>query len=331
MTMTMTTAAERLHAILQQVNTQTVRRLSRADLQALPGLYREAVAELAEARARQLDRGHIAALQALVLRGHTLLYAPAPTHVLADWQGILLAFPAAVRRAWRGLALCTAVCAAGGVWGAYEVQRDPSSAAVLLAGGWEQNAEESFQAHGPQRTGNPVQGVFYFTNNARVALTAYALGATLGVGTLLVLVYNGVILGATLAVVRSLGTLHGLLGFILPHSGIELTAILVAAAGGMQLADGILRPGWRSRRASFMQAARQSLPLALGAASLLILAGLVEGWISPMPWPLAVKAGIGAGLDVLLAVYLSWPAPLVHPSDQGAQPKRVLPKATLSK
>ena len=267
------------------------------------------VADLAEARARNADPDRVRALESLVLRGHAMLYAPQPTPLMQGWRGILLAFPAAVRGAWRPIALATIATLAGGLWGYAEVARDPASAAVLLAGGWEHNAEESFQDNPDNHGGNPVRGVFYFTHNASVALNVFALGATAGVGTVLMLIYNGIILGATFAVVGSLHTTRGLLAFILPHSGVELTAIIIAAAAGLRLADGMLRPGWRTRREAFTLAARAALPLALGAASLLIIAGLVEGWVSPMAWPLAAKAAFGGSLDVLLAIYLGWPAP----------------------
>lgn len=95
-----------------------------------------------------------------------------------------------------------------------------------------------------------IYGAFYFTNNASVALRAYALGGTVGVGTALP-----------------------------PHGGLELFAIIAAAAGGLRMARGLLRSGWSSRRESFERAARESLSLALGAAVLLAVAGLIEGWI----------------------------------------------------
>jgi uncharacterized membrane protein SpoIIM required for sporulation len=140
-----------------------------------------------------------------------------------------------------------------------------------------------------------------------VALTAYALGATFAVGTVLILLFNGVLLGATGAVVATTGSPRVFLSFILPHAGVELAAILFAAAAGLQMGGALIRPGWRKRRDAFLFAARESLPLALGATLLLIVAGVVEGWISPKPLPIAVKAAIGGTLDVLLLVYLFLP------------------------
>lgn len=297
--------ADRLASLLRSVERSSLRKIARSDLHEFPGLYRRLVSELAEARARGLPRERLVDLEALVIRAHAVLYAPLPVRLGRSLIDLLATFPGAVRRSWRYVGLATALLAVGGAWGYLEVGRDPSSAAILLPETLQRNAEESFQPGQTPREGDPVYGVFYFTNNARAALNAFALGATFGVGTVLVLLFNGVVLGATVAVVGTLGSPRAFLSFVLPHAGVELGAILIAAAGGLRLADGLLRPGWRRRSDALLEAARESLPLALGAAALLAVAGLVEGWISPMSWPLTTKAVIGGGLDLLLVLYLS--------------------------
>jgi uncharacterized membrane protein SpoIIM required for sporulation len=277
---------------------------SRGALCHFPRLYRRVVSELAEARARGVSPRQTAELEALVLRAHAVLYAPSRRPLGSAWGELLGAFPRQVARCSRQLALATALLMVGTVFGYLEVRRDPSSATVLLPHGLRDNAEESFRESAVTRQGDPIYGAFYFTNNARVALNAYALGGTFGVGTVVVLLFNGVILGSTAAVVGTVGSPRAFWSFVLPHGGIELFAILVAAAGGLRIADGLLRPGWLRRREAFTRAARESLPLALGAAVLLALAGLVEGWISPQPWPLLAKAAIGLSLDLLVLGYL---------------------------
>jgi uncharacterized membrane protein SpoIIM required for sporulation len=277
---------------------------SPAALRSFPGLYRGLVAELAEARARGAPRHELGEMEGLVLRAHAILYAPSSVRLGRAFWELVGAFPAQVWRSGRLLALATALLITGMTFGYLEVRRDPSSAAVLLPEGLRDNAEEAFRGSSVGREGDPIHGAFYFTNNANVALRAYALGGTFGVGTVLVLLFNGVVVGSTFAVVSTVGSTAAFWSFVLPHGGVELFAILVAAAGGLELADGLLRPGWMTRREAFTRAARHSLPLALGATVLLAVAGLVEGWISPQPWPLAAKAAIGLCLDLLLAAYL---------------------------
>jgi uncharacterized membrane protein SpoIIM required for sporulation len=306
--------AEQLESFLRSVDSRSLRNVSRAELRAFPVLYRRLVSELAESRARGVPGERLADLEALIARAHAVLYAPLPIRLSRSLAELVVAFPGSVRRSWRYLAVATALLTVGTAWGYLEVSRDPASAAILLPGGSQKNAEESFQQDATPREGDPVYGVFYFTNNARVALNAYALGATFGAGTVAVLLFNGIVLGATFAVVHMVASPRAFFEFVLPHAGVELTAILVAAAGGLRMADGLVRPGWLRRRDAFARAARDSLPLALGAAALLSIAGLVEGWISPMPWPLLTKASIGIGLDVLLLVYIV----MARPSPQVA-------------
>jgi uncharacterized membrane protein SpoIIM required for sporulation len=297
-------AASELARTLEQLDARGMKKLSRAELRELPALYRNVVSDLAEARARGLPAQEARRLEALVLRGHAILYAPDPPRLGGALAELLREFPHEVRRSLRPLALAMALFLSGGVLGYAEVQRDPASAAVLLPGALGENAEESFQPSGPARDGDPLYGALYFTNNARVALNTYALGASFGVGTVLMLLFNGTVIGATIAVVAAEGSTRAFWSFVLPHGGIEIAAISFAAAGGLRIGAGMLFPGSLPRGQSLARAARASLPLALGAALVLAVAGLVEGWISPLPFSLAGKAALGIGLDLALLAYL---------------------------
>lgn len=297
-------AREDLETALRSLEARDREPPPRSALRHFPGLYRGLVAELAEARARGASRRELDEMEALMLRAHAILYAPTSLRIGRAFRELIGAFPEQVWRSGRLLALATALLVAGMAFGYLEVRRDPSSAAVLLPESLRDNAEEAFRESSVGREGDPIYGAFYFTNNATVALRAYALGATFGVGTALVLLFNGVVVGSTFAVVSTVGSTEAFWSFVLPHGGVELFAILVAAGGGLELASGLLRPGWMTRREAFTRATRRSLPLALGATALLAVAGLVEGWLSPQPWPLAAKAAIGLGLDLLLAAYL---------------------------
>jgi len=282
---------------------RSARRASSESIRHFPALYRAVVAELAERRAHAPSDPALHQLEALVLRAHGILYRPPPAQLGPALGAVLRGFPRAVRATRVHLGLATALLLVGALWGFLELLRDPSAAALLLPGSWEQNAE-AFRGGAALRPGHPAMGAFYFTNNARAALTAYALGATFGVGTALLLLFNGVILGATVATVSTAVGRATLLSFVAPHAGVELAAILIAAAAGFRMAEGMIRPGWSSRLRSFGHGAREALPLAIGSTVLLVVAGLVEGWISPQPWPLPVKLAIGGVLNLALLGYL---------------------------
>ena len=120
----------------------------------------------------------------------------------------------------------------------------------------------------------------------------------------LALLFNGIALGGTVAVVSLTRSPHALLSWLLPHAGVELTAIACAAGGGFLMAWAMIAPGFRRRRDALADAALAALPLALGASMLLIVAGATEASLAPTGWPLWAKGAIGLTLDGLMVAYL---------------------------
>ena len=276
---------------------------TRDEARGFPKLYRQAVQELADARARK--QGGLGRAEAIVGRAHGILYAPI-TESSRDWvRNLVSGFPRTVRRHLGAIGLAYALLAVGTLFGYAEVRRDPSNADVLLPPAMLTNADRFSDEQLSQARGDPVNSASYFTNNSQVAFSAFALGVTYGVGTVLALLFNGIALGGTVAVVSLTRSPHALLSWLLPHAGVELTAIACAAGGGFLMAGAMIAPGFRRRRDALADAAVAALPLALGASMLLIVAGATEASIAPMPWPLAVKGAIGLALDVLLVAYLA--------------------------
>jgi uncharacterized membrane protein SpoIIM required for sporulation len=278
------------------------RALARADLRDLPIVYRRAITALAEARARDVPIAQLARLERVLIAAHGLLYAPEPPRLGRAFAALLREIPEVVKRSGRALALAIGICALGGLWGYAVIRADPARAIALLSPELIENAR-NFKG-GPTRAGDPLYGVFYFTNNAKVALTVYALGASFGLGTVVILLYNGIVLGGTLALVLSAGASSRFFSFVLAHGGIEMLAIFIAAAAGLEMGYAMLRPGWKRRGDALRDAAHATLPMALGAALLLSVAGLVEGWISPKPLAIATKALIGGSLLGAALLYL---------------------------
>jgi uncharacterized membrane protein SpoIIM required for sporulation len=137
-----------------------------------------------------------------------------------------------------------------------------------------------------------------FTNNIQVAFLAFAGGVLFGLGTVYVLVSNGLSLGAVLGAAQFYGVAPLLWSFISPHGYLELTCIVIAGAAGLMLGSALLRPGLQLRREALARAARRAVELVVGAAPVLVVAGLIEGFVSPSEIPMVVKILIGplAGL-----------------------------------
>jgi uncharacterized membrane protein SpoIIM required for sporulation len=143
-----------------------------------------------------------------------------------------------------------------------------------------------------------------FRNNIQVAFLTFAGGVLFGIGTVYVLIENGVMLGGVLGAAQYYGVAPLLWGFISPHGYLELTCIVIAGAAGLMLADALVRPGLLLRREALAHAARRAVELVLGAAPVLVLAGVVEGNVSPSDLPVGVKLAIGPVLGAALFALL---------------------------
>jgi uncharacterized membrane protein SpoIIM required for sporulation len=146
-------------------------------------------------------------------------------------------------------------------------------------------------------------------NNARVTLLAFGLGLSLGIGTLSLLVYNGILIGAIAANFQEWGKSLPFWALILPHGVAEIFAIVLGGASGLVLADAILRPGRRRRRDALRERGLDAIRLGGVAAPLLGLAALIEGYLTPLELlPDAGKLGFAAlsALALLLWARAPW-------------------------
>jgi uncharacterized membrane protein SpoIIM required for sporulation len=146
----------------------------------------------------------------------------------------------------------------------------------------------------------PGMATLIFTNNIQVAFFAFAGGVLFALGTVYVLVTNGLLLGGVLGAAQYYGVTPLLLAFISPHGYLELTCIVIAGAAGLMMGDALLRPGLLMRREAVARAARRAVELVMGAAPVLIAAGLIEGFVSPSELPLWLKFLIGPSIGAVL-------------------------------
>jgi uncharacterized membrane protein SpoIIM required for sporulation len=143
------------------------------------------------------------------------------------------------------------------------------------------------------------------TNNVQVAFLAAAGGILAGIGTVVLLVFNGVSIGSVLGLYHAHGAGILIWTFVLPHGVIELTAIVVAGAAGLVLGRVIIAPGRRTRGRALREDGRECLALVAGAGVLLVIAGLVEGFVSPAQAPPVFKWAFAALVAVCLFSYLT--------------------------
>lgn len=153
----------------------------------------------------------------------------------------------------------------------------------------------------------PTASSAIMTNNISVSITTFAGGILGGVGTVWLEFFNGLMMGVVGTACWTHGMSLKLWSFVTPHGVLELPAIFIAGGAGLRLAQGLLFPGYLSRRASVVAAGSDAIRLFLGVIPVLIVAGLIEGFISPTELPVQLKFLMGAGLFVVFSGYMFSP------------------------
>lgn len=298
---------ERLTAILDRSQRAGLAALSAEELTNLGRLYRSATSDLAVAR-RDFG-GHRVAdyLNGLVARAHAAVYQSRSARRRGIVDFFARGFPRTFRATW-GYTLAAFLMfllpALASYWVAY---RDPVAGAALFPG-----IEDRIQDIRDKREwwkdindeGRAASASLIMTNNIRVAIIAFAGGMLLGVFTLYILAQNGLMLGIVAGAAHALGFAGNLWGFVAAHGMIELSVIFIAGGAGLQLGWSVIRPGLLTRRAALVLAARRAAQLLLGCIPLLVVAGTIEGFVSPSDLPLAAKLAVSLGTGALLYGYL---------------------------
>ena len=141
------------------------------------------------------------------------------------------------------------------------------------------------------------------TNNIQVLFLTFAGGVSGGLLTAWVLLSNGMHLGAIFGLLQVHGLAHGLAEFVVAHGVVELSVIFLAGGCGLYMGDGLLRPGLLSRKNALIQRTRLGVQAILGCVPLLVVAGLIEGFLSPSAAPWWLKAVVGLATGIALYAY----------------------------
>lgn len=282
-----------------------VRRQGSRDVDRLAELVRLVSGDLASARRDYPTSELIPYLEALLSGAHSVLYRRPGSGVSRLPFFFAVGLPQRFRMAGVYVAAAAACLLVGTATGWAAVALRPDLTGLLPPG-----YAASLGAH---QLGNPaaVSGqfgsqlsAFIIQNNVRVAALACVLGVFLGLPTVALLLINGFQLGVLAGASHAAGLDLQFWSLIVPHGVIELTVICTAAGAGLLIGHSLLRPGLLSRGAAVTAAARPAVELALGASCLLIVAGLIEGFVTPSGLPDGAKLGVGLGSGILLYCWL---------------------------
>ena len=291
-------------------------RLTPGQIDRLGALYRAAGADLAVAQRDFPGRDVTAYLNRLVSRAHAVVYREKPLAWGRLRWFVTRGFPRVYRQTWPFTFAAALMFLIPALLAGLAVRADPDAAGWLLPPEVRQLEaviqERELWTQIPIEE-RPYASSFIMRNNIQVSFIAFGLGALGGVFTLWVLVLNGLILGGITGLTGYYGLAFDLWTFVIGHGVVELSVIFMAGGAGLSLGWALLRPGLLRRRDALAQAARRSVRLVIGAVPLLVIAGLIEGFLSPaetVHW--GVKWGVGVGSGVMLYSYLMFGGKEAH-------------------
>jgi len=304
----------RLEELVQR-SSRGVAALSHDELRELGLLYRQTASDLATVREDAANKQLAVYLNQLLGRSHNLIYMGHKPKVSGIVRFYRDTYPQVFRETLSQTFLAVAIFVVMAVVGWVVAIHDPAFAYRLLG----PHMMESIEHHSMWTDSiigiKPLASSGIMTNNLAVAFTTFAFGITAGLGTLYMMVFNGLLIGVVGAATWREGMALQLWSFVAPHGVLELPAIFIAGGAGFEIARGLLFPGLLPRRESLAQAGGRASRLLLGTVPMLVVAGVIEGFFSPSHVPVAMKFSLAAVLFVLLLMYLSG---LVRPKSKTA-------------
>ncbi len=305
---------QKLEALLKIVDSKGLSGLDRSQLQELGRIYRSVSADLSRARVMNLNSDVQVYLNNLLVRAHNQVYQTKRNR----WADLLdffyREFPRLVRKhilyvtlAITIFAIPMAISYFMTIEDVHFAQLETSKGQPLLSDEmWNMIEHRQMWTDSAQHYSSTVSSLIA-TNNIRVAVLAFCLGITFGIGTSFVLCNNGLMLGTVFGVCHTYGMAGRLLSFIAPHGVLELTAIFISGGAGLLLGKSLLFPGQYKRLDALRLAAKDAGGMFGGCVPLLLVAGLIEGFISPRTdlsstAKIAVSLATGVGLLLYLFV-----------------------------
>lgn len=297
---------QKLETMLEQMRGSSVRRLSRAEVREFGELYRRAAADLAIARAETRDPKLINYLNSLVIRAHGQIYRTERTGLKMLSTFFSRDLPGAFQRNVRYMAIAFFIFAGFAVFGFVNTWLNTDFLHfVSLSGVTEQiNANDHWWKD--LNDANQIGASGIMSNNILVTMRVFALGALFGVGSIYDLAFEGARLGGVFAACYKLNPPFGneLASFVVGHGVIELSCIFFCAGAGMMIGYAIIDPGDKTRAQALKEKGIDAARIVIGCGLLLVVAGTIEGFISPSDIPPLIKVAIGLTTGILMYSYL---------------------------
>jgi uncharacterized membrane protein SpoIIM required for sporulation len=312
-----------LQTFLDQARRLSLARLPLDVFREGSALYRQTVADLAYARMCFPDHPVVRELEQLVGHAHSLLYQAGRAKSRSWTEFWRETWPMRVREAARPILLATGIFWASAILGFFLTERNPVLESFFVSPPMREAIAAKRLWTEPLARTAPTASSGIAVNNIKVALMTWGLGLTFGIGTVWLLVFNGVMLGAISAACLRAGMLLPLTEFVVAHGSLELPAIWISGGAGLLMAEAMLFPGRHSRRVELGNKGRSSVQIMVGIVPLLLVAGAIEGFVSPSNLPGVAKALLGLSVAVALLGYIVTRRQLgISPLETGAKGTR---------
>ena len=297
---------QRLEDLLSMLSGTSLRGLSKMEVREFGELYRRAASDLAIARAETRDPKLINYLNSLVIRAHGRIYRAESQGASMIWKFFAEDFPLTFRRNWRYMAIAFGVFAGFAIFGFAATWQDLEFTDFVGLSGITEHVKSGDEWWRNLNQANQVGASSILSNNILVTFRVFAMGAFFGIGAFYDLAFEGARIGSVFAACYKLNPPFGnaLASFVVGHGVIELSCIFFCGGAGMMIGYAIINPGDLTRAQALKKKGMEAARIVIGCACLLVIAGTIEGFLSPSDLPPAVKFGTGIGTGIAMYSYL---------------------------
>ncbi|GIO26720.1 stage II sporulation protein M [Ornithinibacillus bavariensis] len=280
------------------------KQITRESLKEFDQLYQKAAQHLSYSQTYFPNEDVTAYINDLVGKSHNLLYKDQVTSGKQIREFFTRKFVGLLLEQWKFIVAAFLLFTLGGLAGFLAVLDDPLHLYAVLPTDISQGIDPDRLGEGHDSIDSSIMSAEIMTNNIQVAILAFASGITFGILTVYLMIYNGLLVGALAGVFWHSGMSYEFWAYIVPHGMIELTAIFIAGGAGLLMGYKLFAPGKYTRAYQLKLHGKRSVQLFLGTVPLFIIAGIIEGFITPSSISLEAKYAVACITVIGLVAYM---------------------------